>query len=138
VEASIVKAYADGSEHYCLGVVLEPLADLPPVDGRVRADLQGDTYTAEEIRKACHYWMEQQQHALKLQHQSPAGDKVIVLENWLAPDDCVIGEREIAKGTWLLAVRVVDDQLWSDVRNGKITGFSVGGLALRAPYKRAA
>jgi hypothetical protein len=38
----------------------------------------------------------------------------------------------IRRGTWLLAVRVVDDELWQQIKAGELTGFSIGGSALRS------
>ncbi len=44
----------------------------------------------------------------------------------------------IKKGTWLLAVRVVDDGLWSQIKTGALTGYSIGGTALRNPERERA
>jgi DNA adenine methylase len=41
----------------------------------------------------------------------------------------------VSKGTWLMAVRVLDDGLWEQVKTGGITGFSIGGSAVRTPEK---
>lgn len=43
----------------------------------------------------------------------------------------------IAKGTWLLAVRVLSDDLWRRVKDGELTGFSIGGSARRVPEPTA-
>jgi hypothetical protein len=32
----------------------------------------------------------------------------------------------------MLAVRVLDDALWKQVKAGELTGFSIGGSALRS------
>ena len=37
------------------------------------------------------------------------------------------------KGTWLLAVHILADDLWAQVKDGQLTGFSIGGAARRVP-----
>jgi hypothetical protein len=38
-------------------------------------------------------------------------------------------ERHVKKGSWLMTVHVSSDKTWRDVKDGKITGFSIGGVA---------
>lgn len=116
------KADDAAEERYVLGVVLEP--DV--------VDSQGDHYNAAEVRKAAHYWMENQGE-LGRQHEEIVTGKLRVLENYVAPVDFVIGTESVKKGTWLMAIRVVDDELWSAVKAGSYSGFSIGGTAIRQP-----
>jgi len=60
-----------------------------------------------------------------------------VLESYLAPTDFSVGELAVKKGTWLLAVRVLSDELWERVKSGDLTGFSIGGSARRVPEPAA-
>lgn len=109
-------------ERFVFGVVLEP--DV--------VDSQNDTYSAEEVRKAAHRFMEQ--HAqLGQQHATIVTGKLKILESYVAPVDFAIGGHAIKSGTWLLAIRVVDDVLWESVKAGSFTGFSIGGSAIRQP-----
>ena len=109
-------------ERYVLGVVLVP----------EQVDAQGDIYSHEEVRQAAHLFMEEF-GGLGLMHQLRVNDQVKVLESYLAPTDFQIGEVVVPRGTWLLAVRVLSDELWQRVRNGDLTGFSIGGSARRVP-----
>jgi hypothetical protein len=34
---------------------------------------------------------------------------------------------------WLLAMRILDDKLWAQVKNGELTGLSKGGSAVGNP-----
>jgi hypothetical protein len=43
--------------------------------------------------------------------------------------DFTMGQESVKKGSWIIAVKVNDDKLWSDVKSGKLTGFSVAGIA---------
>jgi hypothetical protein len=70
---------------------------------------------------------------LGLMHRLRVNDQVKVLESYLAPTDFTIGELTVRKGTWMLAVRVLSDELWDRVKSGDLTGFSIGGSARRVP-----
>ncbi len=120
--ATLLKGVDPDDERYVLGIVLEP--DV--------VDAQGDTYSAEEIRSAAHMFMEDF-GGLGLMHKMRVNGQVKILESYLAPTPFRIGEREVKKGTWLLAVRILSDELWDQVRDGKLTGFSIGGSARRVP-----
>ncbi len=120
--ARLVKGANPTDERFVLGVVLEPET----------VDSQGDIYSADEIRRAAHLFMEEF-GALGLMHQLRVDGQVKVLETYLAPDDVRVGDTVVKRGTWLLGVRVLSDDLWAAVRDGTITGFSIGGFARRVP-----
>lgn len=115
---------ASPDAHYVLGIVLEP--DV--------VDAQNDTYSADEVRQASERFMEVHRN-MGLMHKQKVNDKVQILENFIAPVDMQIGDEQVKKGTWLMGVRVNDPTLWSDVKLGKLTGFSIGGSAIRKPVE---
>jgi DNA adenine methylase len=96
------------------------------------AELSFPTLSTEEIRAAAHRFMEEF-GGLGLMHRLRVNDQVKVLESYLAPTDFTIGELTVRKGTWMLAVRVLSDELWDRVKIGDLTGFSIGGSARRVP-----
>jgi hypothetical protein len=99
------------------GIVYEPDTE----------DAQGDKATSEEIQKAAYNFMENAQ-AFKVMHK---GKKVNVkiLENYLAPCDFEINKRQVKKGTWILATRILDKALWKKIKAGDFTGYSMAGYA---------
>ena len=111
-----------GEERYVLGIVLEP----------ERVDAQQDVYSAAEVRDAAHHFMEEYRN-LGLMHREILGEQVKILESYLAPAEFEVDGTLIKRGTWLLAVRVVDEELWQQIKAGELTGFSIGGSALRNP-----
>lgn len=121
---AIVRKDGPEEERYVLGIVLEPLKEMGAKDA------QDDMYSADEVRKAAYLFM-QEFGNLGLQHQKYINGRVKILENWITREDSVIDNQAVAKGTWLLGVRVVDDALWQAVKDGTITGFSIGGTATR-------
>jgi hypothetical protein len=83
-----------------------------------------------EVRKAAHDFMEFYGH-MGVQHKGLVDDRVKILESYLAPVDFDVDAEHVKKGTWLLAARVLDDALWRDVKEGRLTGWSIGGSAIR-------
>lgn len=124
-------------ERFVLSLVLEPTIEA---DGTMSPDTQGDVYSAEEIRKAAHWWMENG-GLLDLQHnwKPLAGDQVRVLETYLAPVEFNLGDGDksatIKKGSWLLGIRVLDDDLWEQIKQGSFGAYSIGGEGLRVPIE---
>jgi len=123
----LIKGVDPDDERYVLGVVLEPEV----------VDAQGDIYSPEEIRQAAHRFMEEF-GGLGLMHRMRVNGQVKVLESYVAPVDFAVGEVSVRKGTWLLAVRILSDALWEQVKSGELTGFSIGGSARRVPEPDAA
>jgi hypothetical protein len=111
-----------GEERYVLGIVLEPET----------VDAQKDIYSAAEIREAAHRFMEEYRN-VGLMHRELVNGRVKILESYLAPANFDLDGTRIKKGTWLLAVRVLDDELWRQVKAGEIGGFSIGGSAVKVP-----
>ncbi len=116
----LIKGADPKDERYVLGIVLEP----------EEVDAQGDIYSAEEIRSAAHRFMETFQ-GLGVMHRFRVNGDVKILESYLAPADFELGGQNIRRGTWLLAVRILSDELWEQVKDGELAGFSIGGSARR-------
>lgn len=114
-------------ERYVLGVVLEPLTEESP-------DAQGDIYDAATIKRAAHLYMERFQN-VGLQHKEMVSDRVILVESYIAPVQMNVGGVVVKAGSWVMAVRIDDDELWAQVKSGAITGFSIGGWATRTPVE---
>lgn len=91
-------------------------------------DSQGDSASAEEIEKACHRFM-RESRTIGIMHKEAAGDRIDIVECYIARAPMTIGKKQIKAGTWMIVVKVNDDDLWSGVKSGKYTGFSMGGRA---------
>lgn len=104
------------------GIVLEPET----------VDSQGDIYSAEEVESAAHKYMEDFQNAGHM-HQTLINQSAVVCESYLAPVDFTMGDEPVKKGTWVLAMHILNDALWGQIKDGTLTGFSIGGYAQRVP-----
>ena len=111
-------AKADGAEEerFVYGEVLIP----------DHTDAHGHTISAALVRKNSHDYMANFRQ-IGLQHGRMVTGKVAILESYIAPVDFEFAGARIRQGTWMMGVRVQDDGLWSMIKAGELTGFSIGG-----------
>jgi DNA adenine methylase len=124
--AILSKAEGAEEERYVLGIAMEPDA----------VDSQGDTQSAEEIRKAAFAFMEAYRNGgdaghMGLMHKQIVDEKLALLESYIQKADEVIEGETVKAGSWLVAIRVMDDEIWKQVQAGDLTGFSIGGTAVK-------
>jgi DNA adenine methylase len=119
----ILKGTRPDDERFVLGIVLEPET----------RDAQDDVISEEEIRRAAHTFMEKFGTRGLMHRENISHRGVKILESYIAPCDLLIGGVRVRKGTWLMGWRVGDDALWSEVKEGRLTGFSIGGSGRRSP-----
>jgi DNA adenine methylase len=110
----------DTDQRYVLGVVLEPET----------VDAQNDIYSVDEVMKSAHTFLAEFRNA-GLQHQTLVNDKVRIVESYLAPADFSLNGEPVKKGTWLIGMIVDDESIWKAIKSGALTGFSIGGSAVR-------
>jgi hypothetical protein len=90
-------------------------------------DAHGDTISEEEVRKACYNFNKFSMQA-NLFHLVQTSTFEFA-ESYVAPTDFQLGDRFVKKGTWLATVQCLDDDLWELIKDGEITGLSIGALA---------
>lgn len=119
--ADSVLIIKDEEKRLVYGIVYEP--------GVV--DTQDDYSDEEEIEKGCHRYMKHYRE-VGAKHFETNPDLPVV-ECYIAPVDFTIkgpyGEQEVRKGSWLMVVKVESDDVWQDIKDGKLTGFSFEGTA---------
>lgn len=122
MSAKIICKSEDDDQRLFYAVVVEPMTDVTP-----EGDSHGHVMSAEEVEKSAHYYMEMGSTIFK-GHQSKVD--VSVVESYIAPVNFSITGRDediITKGTWVMAVKVHDDETWEEIKSGEITAFSPGG-----------
>jgi DNA adenine methylase len=121
-ELRILKSH--GEERYVQIVVLEPET----------TDAQGDIYSAEEIRRAAHYYM-LRSRKLKVMHQGAilSDQAAQIVESFIAPMTYKVDGETIVAGAWVMGFKIWSDELWAQIKSGAITGVSIGGLSYRVP-----
>lgn len=111
---------AEKEEQIVTGIVLQP--DI--------VDAHGDFMKEDVVKAAAYKFLSNINKTTKLglQHKN-FKKKFELLESYIAPQNLKINGKEIKKGTWIITVKVLDKTIWNKVKNGEITGFSIGGKA---------
>jgi len=124
-EVSLVSkiAMVEDEKRLVYGVVLVP----------DEVDSQGDVARAEVIEEAAHDYLASSRAVSKM-HMEPATASVV--ESYIAPCDLRLSANEVRKGSWVITVKVGDEELWGRIRSGEYGGFSVGGLAERTSNEK--
>jgi hypothetical protein len=99
------------------GVVMEPGVE----------DSHGDVTDEDEVRKAFYGFMTASPQ-FGIQHSNPIEGTSRVVESFLAPADMHIGGEVVRKGAWVMGLQV-PEEIWPRVKDGSLTGFSIGGTA---------
>ena len=107
-------------EQLVSGVVLQPEV----------VDAQGDIMSEDVIKKAAHRFLSDYNKETKLGLQHKEFKKRFdLLESYVVPQESIINNKNIKKGSWFVVVKVLDSKVWDLIKTGKITGFSIGGKA---------
>ena len=117
---SVLKADETDEERFVLGAVLIP----------DETDLQDDLITAEEIEHAAHQFMINKGD-IGIQHEEWPQNAAIIVETYVVRQDLDINDQHVIKGSWMLGLKILSDEMWNAVKSGELTGFSIGGQALR-------
>jgi len=104
----------DASRQIVYSVALEPYI----------VDLENEWVGKDDIEEAAHEYLAKHRET-KYRH----GDYVNadVVESFIAPVAFQINGNDVAQGSWVVAMKVHDEDAWKDVEEGRIIGFSIGG-----------
>lgn len=88
-------------------------------------------FPKETIYQSAHLFLKKHlQNAHSLEHEMPI-DGCVVVESWIIEnaqhDKAKHFGMDLPEGTWMLGVHVADDQIWKQVKDGIITGYSIEG-----------
>ena len=122
-------AEVDSEKRLLLGAALIP-------NKKIYRNIDGNefyiTFSEQTIEKLSHEFMKRQynnnssvEHEVKLNGMS-------VVESWIvenpALDKSNVYGKVYEKGTWVAMMKVDNDEVWKDVKEGKIRGFSIDAL----------
>lgn len=100
-------------------------------NGQPLVDLQGDSIAEAELVKAAHRFIADRRVARSMHKGEPIGEIVesavltSAVQQALGIDLGSVG--------WWIAVKLADEATWLRVQSGELTGFSLGGRAVRRP-----
>jgi hypothetical protein len=104
-------------------------AYVSTVKGDISLDHSGEFIRPEQLAKATTNFMLSMRTAKRMHSGGKIGEVVhsMPITNDVAKALGIQSDRE----GWLVAVKVYDDQVWQDVKSGKLAAFSIGGRALK-------
>lgn len=93
-------------------------------------DLHGDYVSSEDVRLAKESFNRQLRKAKmsNLFHLVET-DSFDIIESFLLPCDASLNGHFVKKGSWLVTLQILDDDLFDMIMNDEITGVSIGALA---------
>lgn len=114
---------ADDEKQIVYGIVFEP--DF--------IDADEEYINKDDIEDAAHSYMIKLRRTStrchqKLSHQIDIDDKTDIVESYVAPVDFEWNGETVKEGTWIIAMKIHDKDLWKECKD-TITGFSAGGFA---------
>lgn len=114
VEVKITRRSDQEFERVVFGEVMVPMT----------INVFGDISTKEMVRD-CAYEFARQGYGLDVEHDNVdvSGIKYYVVESFIARDD----DPDFIPGSWVIGIKIVDDELWDGVLAGELNGFSFEG-----------
>ena len=95
-------------------------------------DRQDDVIEPDTLVKAVNDFMENVRVGKSMHKGDPIG---MVLHSLPVTDEIAksLGIQSDREG-WIVAFKVYDDEVWADVKSGKLAAFSIGGRAIKEDY----
>lgn len=88
-------------------------------------------FSKDTIRKASELFLKNHHQASATYEHEFAIDDMVVVESWLVEDPerdkAKVYGFDVPKGTWMISMKVDNDEVWADVKAGKVKGFSIEG-----------
>lgn len=90
-------------------------------------DSHGEMMLPEDVRKLAHrFLLEKKTDRIDIMHNNKAINASMV-ESYIAKAN----DPDYAEGAWVLAVKVYDENVWSDIKAGKLNGYSLEALVYK-------
>jgi len=119
----------DGEKRILMGAALIPNKQIY----RKNVNKEFYIYFSEDtVRKASElFLMRANQNNATLEHEKKMLDGMSVVESWIIEDEKTDKSRlynfNLPKGTWMISMKVNNDEIWNKVKAGEVKGFSIEG-----------
>ena len=119
----------DSEKRILMGAALVPNKKIP------RLNKQNEVYSIffseDTVRQAAHlFQINSNQNNATYEHKTELKDMSVV-ESWIIDnpemDKSKVYGFDLPKGTWMILMKVNNDDVWKDVKEGKVKGFSIEG-----------
>lgn len=123
-------AAVDEEQRTLIGPALIPNKHIPRYDEN--SDEEYDVYFSEEtVKRAAELFLQQKNTDSHTFEHGSAIENVTVVESWIVQDEAMDKSRayglSVPKGTWMVRVKVDNDEVWESVKSGEVRGFSIEG-----------
>lgn len=130
-----VLAKADTEQQMLIGPALIPEKRILRID-----EHSGEEYevyfSAETVRLASERYMREERTNQHTYEHEAAVEGLTVVESWLIEDSekdkAALYGFALPAGTWMLAVKVNNEEVWQQVKDGEVRGFSIEGYFVDA------
>jgi hypothetical protein len=119
----------DAEKRILMGAALVPNKQIY----RRNKDKEYYIYFSEDtVRKASElFLMRSNQNNATYEHERKMLDGMSVVESWIIEDEKTDKSRlynfNLPKGTWMISMKVNNDEIWQKVKDGEVKGFSIEG-----------
>jgi phage head maturation protease len=119
----------DAEKRILMGAALVPNKQIY----RRNKDKEYYIYFSEDtVRKASElFLMRSNQNNATYEHERKMLDGMSVVESWIIEDEKTDKSRlynfNLPKGTWMISMKVNNDDVWQKVKDGDVKGFSIEG-----------
>jgi hypothetical protein len=119
----------DAEKRILMGAALVPNKQIY----RRNKDKEFYIYFSEDtVRKASElFLMRANQNNATLEHERKMLDGMSVVESWIIEDEKQDKSAKygfnLPKGTWMISMKVNNDEVWQKVKDGEVKGFSIEG-----------
>lgn len=88
-------------------------------------DAHGDQMSRDEIQKMAHNFMKTARTTMiDVNHDNKVDYGCYMVESFIARDS----DPDYAAGAWVGVIKVANDEIWTAIKSGEITGFSFEGV----------
>ena len=89
-------------------------------------------FSEDTVRKASElFLMRSNQNNATYEHERKMLEGMSVVESWIIEDEKTDKSRlynfNLPKGTWMISMKVNNDEVWKKVKDGEVKGFSIEG-----------
>ena len=123
-----IKFAYDEQQHIVFGCALR--ADFPIYRYSERLGEYYVTFSTNTIKELYERFMKEGHKSVNLQHETDT-EGVYLIQSFLKETDKGInptGFDSITDGSWFVAYKIENEQVWEQVKNGEFNGFSVEGF----------
>jgi len=126
-------AAMDEEQRTLVGAALIPDKNIPRYDEKTNEEY--DVFFSQEtVKLASELFLKTNRTNDHTKEHLEKIDNVSVTESWIVEDPELDKSKmygfSVPKGTWMVKVHVANDEVWQEVKDGKLRGFSIEGFFL--------